>query len=63
MEFLTHNHLTILAHTNTLALHNLNVVQPAENVMLHLERRRHRKLCALLDLEGLVLEGVRASRG
>lgn len=57
VNFETYNHLTILRHLDTLALDNLNIVQAAQNLVLHLESGRHGELGALLDLEGLVLEG------
>lgn len=59
----TYNHLTILRNLDPLALHNLHIVQPTQNLVLHLERGGHGELGALLDFEGLVLErGLGAGR-
>lgn len=52
----TYDHLTVLGNLDSLALHNLHVVQPTQDLVLHLERGGHGELGALLDLEGLVLK-------
>lgn len=57
----THNHLRVLGDLDALPLNDLDIVQAAQNLMLDLERGRHGKLGALLDLEGLVLEVLLAS--
>jgi len=57
----TYNHLGILANPDTLALHNLDVVETAENLVLDLESSDHGELGTLLDLEGLILEGELAA--
>lgn len=54
----TYQHFLILAHANTLPLHNLDIMQTAQDLMLYLELRAHGELCALLDLKRLILHGV-----
>lgn len=54
----THNHLLVLANPDTLPLHNLNVLETRQNLMLNLELGNHGELGALLDLERLVLQGI-----
>lgn len=56
----THDHLAVLGHPDALALHDLDVVQAAQDLVLDAEGGGHGELCAFLDLEGLVLEGVLA---
>lgn len=57
----THQHLGVLGDLDALALDDLDVVQATENLMLDLELGAHGELGALLDLEGLVLEGALAA--
>lgn len=56
----THDHLAVLGDPDALALHDLDVVQAAQDLVLDAEGGGHGELCALLDLEGLVLEGALA---
>ncbi len=57
VPFTTYNHLLVLADSNTLPLHNLNILQTAQDFMLDLELGRHVELCPLFDLEWLILQG------
>ena len=52
-----YNHLRVLGDADALALDDLDVVEAAEDLVLDLELGAHGELGALLDLEGLVLEG------
>lgn len=58
----THNHLLVSRHLHALALHHLDILQPAQHLVLDLEGGRHSELGALLDAEGLVLEGLFGAR-
>lgn len=58
-----YNHLRVLGDLNALPLDDLDVVQTAEDLVLDLELGAHGELGALLDLEGLVLEGRLAAGG
>lgn len=55
-------HLRVLADLDALALDNLDILETAENLVLHLELGDHGELGALLDLERLVLERRLATR-
>jgi len=55
-------HLAVLADADALALDDLDVREPADDLVLDLEGDDHGELGALLDREGLVLEGGLASR-
>lgn len=50
----THNHLLILANSNSLPLHDLHIVQSTQNLMLNLELRSHAELDSLLYSEWLL---------
>ena len=56
-------HLLILTYPNALALHDLHIMQPRQNLMLNLELRRHGELCPLFDLEGVVFQSGQSTRG
>ena len=51
----THNHLLHLI-LDTHTTHDLDVLHPAKNLMLHLEARLHAEGGALLDGEGVLVE-------
>lgn len=51
-----HNHLLIFPHPDALPLYDLQILQSAQHVMLHLENRLHAKLCAFFDGEWSLLE-------
>lgn len=51
-----HNHLLVLCHSNSLSLHHLEVLHPAEDFMLDLELGLHPELGAFFDGERFVLE-------
>jgi hypothetical protein len=53
---LTYNHLRVFGDANALSLNNLDIMQTAQNLVLHLERGAHRKFGTFLDGKGLVLE-------
>lgn len=52
----TYQHLLILADTDTLPSHGLDVLQTAQNLMLDLEDDLDAESGSLLDRERLVLE-------
>lgn len=52
----THQHLLILRNPNPLLLHNLHILQPAQNLMLHDEGSLDTEYGAFLDVEGFVLQ-------
>lgn len=54
----THQHLLILGNSHTLPLHNLQILQPTQNLMLHDERSLDTEHGSLLDLEGFVFQGL-----
>lgn len=56
MVLITHNHLLVLANSDTLALNDLDVVQTAKNLVLNLELGRHGEFHTFLDFEWLVLQ-------
>ncbi len=56
-------HLRVLADPDTLPLHDLDVRQPADNLVLDLERDDHGELGSFLDREGLVLQRSLAAGG
>jgi len=60
-----YNHFAGLAagYRDSLALNSLDVVKAAEDLVLDLEGGDHGEPGALLDLEGLVLEGCLAAGG
>lgn len=51
----TNNHLGVLRYSHTLALDELDIVQPTKNLVLDLELGTHGEFGALLDLEGVIL--------
>lgn len=53
----THDHLRVFGDLQPFPLHDLDIVQATENLMLNFELGAHRELGAFLDLEGLVLKG------
>lgn len=56
-------HLLILAHTDTLALDNLQVLETTQDVVVDLEDDLDVELGTLLDSEWLFLEGVDGTGG
>jgi hypothetical protein len=52
----THQHLFSLGHPNSLPLHRLHVLQPAQDLVLDTEGRLHAEGGPLLDIEGLGLQ-------
>ena len=56
-------HLLILAHTDTLALHHLQVLQAAEDFIVHLEQDLDVEFGALLNGKWLLLQGVDSAGG
>ncbi len=63
LEEKTYDHFTVLANPDSLALHDLDVLQTAEDLVLDLESGPHGELGSLLDLERVVLEGGLATGG
>lgn len=61
-EKVTHNHFFCLANANTLTLHDLQIFQTTENVVLHNEGCLHAKPGAFLDGEWFGFESLDASR-
>lgn len=57
------DHLRVFGDLDALAFDDLDVVQTAQDLVLNLELGAHGELGALLDLEGLVLQGSLAAGG
>lgn len=55
-------HLLVLADTNALSLHDLDVLQAAQDVMLDLESGLHAELGSLFDGERLRLQRLKRAR-
>lgn len=58
-----YNHLFILRDPDAFPLRDLQVLQPAQHVVLHDEGGLHAELGALLDGEGFRLERLDGARG
>lgn len=56
-----YNHLFVLSHADAFPLHYLQVLQPAEDIVLDPKGRLHPELGSLFDGEGLGLEFLKGS--
>ncbi len=59
----THNHFLILTHSNAFPLDDLQILQAAQDIVLHPESSLHAELRALFDGEGLRLQRLNGAGG